>query len=580
MAEAKRRCKWRARRIAWCRKYGKFCNAPFEYETCPGYEPIEGHGTVTLGKVRRNIRLLRDQILPVETKGWEEAFPETLRLKPLFDMEDRLIEHKFPHEKSAIIDWIISCPGDIYRNITHGYPDFGYIMEKWERLSSYAARPPLSKLQAGDWEEIKTQIHDPSYKTLRDQYLSNLQRLREETLKMPMDPKRSTVMVESLDMIKALILWFESLDPYEPPRQQLDRLTDAIAKYFPREFFEGSRVQIPPSVTPVSRSCKVESAHPDIVKYVPGMPKEAYVCVVRKGITGRSIGRPEWGYVATIDYDYQPNEKVGYIQFVFVWDEFRHRGYGKLLVDSAVEDMKNYGIEKVYTAPVRPGSPEFFSALTFKPYETTPLYYKEILVRQKMGMLNIDVKHPSITSMYNITMAPTLELKSRHGPELKQMISEAEGQKREIGVMLCRNPAGDIHLSRACWGLRGKVEVHDCKDHLSPLGSFHTHLSGVANFSVPDLKLAVRKEELSCLGYSKGGQPYLKCILPKRYYDYPSSQRAEINRMLSEAESYIERASQLFRTSPHSTEARMLSERAIQWLSAVEKMLDVSEVQL
>jgi len=430
--EAKRRCKWRARRVAWCLKYAKFCNAPFEYETCPGYEPIEGHGTAPVERVRRNIRLLRDQILPEETKGWEEVFPETIRLKPLFDMQDSLIEHKFPHEKAQIIDTIISHTGDIYREMTHAYPHYGYVGEKWERLTTWTAKPPLSWLQAGDWEEIKTQIQDPSYKALRDQYLSNLQRLREETLKMPMDPNRSAVMVESLDMIKALIFWFESQNPYEPPRQQLDRLTDAIAKYFPREFFEGARVQIPPGT----------------------------------------------------------------------------------------------------------------------------------------DMLNI---------MYNITMAPTLELKSRHGPELKQMITEAEGQKREIGAMLCRSPSG-VHLSRTCYGRREMVSVVDCHDGLSPLGSFHVHLGGTDIFSPADLELALRKEELSCLGYTRGGRSYLKCIMPKRYYEYGPEKKAEIQSGLVEAKRDIEQATQLFRGD--IPKAVALSQRAKSTLSNIEQLLGAYEVEL
>jgi len=544
MIYAKPRCTWRARHIAWCRKYGKFCDAPREYEYCPGYEP-RGLRTLPFVKVSHNIRVLRNQIfssqmyaeIPTEVREsirrfWEsflrargllvppftdvprakaelqkafseieyqkeymnpqdyekikahlqwaidflerglvakaiseleglflfltgkmlqgsqlpltEVFPESLRLKPLFDMQDSLIEHKFPHEKSAIIDWIISCLGDIYRNMTHGYPDFGYVMEKWERLTSYATKPPLSRLQKGDWEEIRNQLQDPSYKALRDQYLSNLQRLREVTVKMPMDPKRQAVMIESLDMIKALILWFESQDPYAPPRQQLDRLTDAIASYFPREFFESSRVQIPP----------------------------------------------------------------------------------------------------------------------------------------RMDMLYRYAIHPTIAGKYNTTMSQTLELKSRHGSELRDLIAEAENQKREVGVMLCRTPTGDLHLSRACWGRRGTVTVADCHDGLSPQGSFHVHLSGTSSFSVPDLKLAIRKEELSCLGYSKGGQPYLKCILPKQYYKYPLSERAHMNEMLSQAESYIERANRIFQNSPQSPEARAFSEKALNFLSEVERKLDVSEVSL
>jgi len=318
--------------------------------------------------------------------------------------------------------------------MTHGYPDSAYIMEKWERLSSYAARSPLSKLQAGDWEEIKTQIQDPAYKALRDHYLNNLERLREETLRLPMDPKRSAVMIESLDMIKALILWFESLDPFAPPRQQLDRLTDAIAKYFPREFFEEARVQIPPGT----------------------------------------------------------------------------------------------------------------------------------------DMLNI---------MYNITMAPTLELKSRHGPELKQMITEAEGQKREIGAMLCRSPSG-VHLSRTCYGRRETVTVADCHDGLSPLGSFHVHLGGTDVFSVPDLELAIRKEELSCLGYTKAGVPMLKCIRPKRYYELPSESKAWVKRSLDQAKQDIERATLLFRSAPSQPEAIALSQRAKATLSNIEQLLGSYEVEL
>lgn len=158
-------------------------------------------------------------------------------LKPLFDTQDGLIEHKFPHEKAQIIDNIISNAGDIYREMTHTYPHYGYVGEKWERLTTWCARPPLSWLQEGDWEEIKKQLQDPHYKVQRDQYLSSLQWLREETIKMPMAPKRKTVMIESLDMIKALILWFESLDPYNPPWRQLDRLTGSVAIYFRRQFY-------------------------------------------------------------------------------------------------------------------------------------------------------------------------------------------------------------------------------------------------------------------------------------------------------------------------------------------------------
>jgi len=415
-----------------------------EYMNPQDYEKIKAHlewaiDFLEKGLVAKAISELEGLFLFLTGKMLQEpqlpspVFPESLRLKPLFDMQDTLIEHKFPHEKSAIIDWIISCPGDIYRNMTHAYPDFAYVMEKWERLGSYAARPPLSRLQASDWEEIKEQITEPAYKERRNQYLGNLGRLREETVKMPMNPKRQAVMIESLDMIKALIVWFESQNPYAPPRQQLHRLTDAVAGYFPQKFFETSRVQIP----------------------------------------------------------------------------------------------------------------------------------------RETGMLY----------RYNIS-ASTEELKSRFGSELRGLISEAEHEKREVGVMLCKTPTGDLHLSRACWGRRGTVTVADCHDGLSPLGSFHVHLGGTSVFSPADLELAIRKEQLSCLGYAKAGGSTLKCIAPKRYYDYPYKTRAEIKRSLDQAGQDIDRAVQLYRFSPANPEAISLSQRAQATLRNVEQFLNAYEVTL
>jgi GNAT superfamily N-acetyltransferase len=142
-----------------------------------------------------------------------------------------------------------------------------------------------------------------------------------------------------------------------------------------------------PHVTKIRKSCKVERLHPDLIKYVPSTPPTAYLCSVDAGITGRSVGLPEWGYVATISYDYQPNENVGYIELVHVWEEFRRKGYGKLLVDAAVEEMKRHNIKTVYTAPVRLGSREFFTALGFKPFKNTPLFYQ--LLSETEGALPV-----------------------------------------------------------------------------------------------------------------------------------------------------------------------------------------------
>jgi hypothetical protein len=174
----------------------------------------------------------------------------------------------------------------------------------------------------------------------------------------------------------------------------------------------------------------------------------------------------------------------------------------------------------------------------------------------------------------------TLELKSRFGSELRSMIEEAERQKREVGTMLCQTHAGDLHLSRACWGRRETVTVADCHDGLSPLGSFHVHLGGTDMFSVPDLELAIKKEQLSCLGYTRGTYPYLKCVIPKRFYELPYETRASIKRSLDQARQDIERANQLFRSSPSNPDAQVLSRRAQATLRNIESLLEAYEVPL
>lgn len=128
----------------------------------------------------------------------------------------------------------------------------------------------------------------------------------------------------------------------------------------------------------IDKECVTMEPHPDLVKYVPDMPRETLVCTVTAGITGESIGRLEWGHIGTITYNYMPREGIGYIEFINVWDEFRRKGYGELLVNKALERMKENNVRSVYTAPVKKGSPEFFATLNFQPLAGTPLFYKYI----------------------------------------------------------------------------------------------------------------------------------------------------------------------------------------------------------
>ena len=182
-------------------------------------------------KFSRNRELLRASLkrqrVVAEGKIWA--------LRPLFEMQSSLIEHKFPHEKAAIMDWILSDSiGDIYRNMCEITPHFGYVMEKWERTAYYVTTPPRSGLRAGDWEEIKEQVTEPTYMPRRNQWLSNLALLRQETVAFPMEPKRKEVMLAVLDLQEAVMHWFESGDPYRPPDVAKDKLTWAVGEYFPK----------------------------------------------------------------------------------------------------------------------------------------------------------------------------------------------------------------------------------------------------------------------------------------------------------------------------------------------------------
>jgi hypothetical protein len=195
-----------------------------------------------IDKVRRNLKLLRSQIFPLETKWFPNPADRVVAdgkiwaLRPLFEMQSNTIEHSFPHEKAAIIDWILSDSiGDIYRAMCEIHPNYGYVMEKWTRVMKYVTRPPLSGLQSGDWDEIREQLMEPTYKLRRDKWLYDLAALRDATVKAAMDSeKRRAVMIATLDLQKATVYWFESLDPNNPPLIERDHLTGAIGDYFPR----------------------------------------------------------------------------------------------------------------------------------------------------------------------------------------------------------------------------------------------------------------------------------------------------------------------------------------------------------
>lgn len=186
----------------------------------------------------------------VDVEKWERKWKEPDKqhnpntdkyLRPmwfpkLYDIQNSLLEHKFPTPNRY--EYIISAAGDIYRMMTEKYPDYNYINEKWEILTKYCSSWSNWFFGESDTQAIRRSMADPMYITKRNEYIKNLHLLKEETLKTPIEQKRQSLMVKSLDMIEALIIWFESTNWRKPPIRELEALTDAFATFFPDKFYE------------------------------------------------------------------------------------------------------------------------------------------------------------------------------------------------------------------------------------------------------------------------------------------------------------------------------------------------------
>lgn len=153
----------------------------------------------------------------------------------LFQLQNTLIEHKFPENHLAIHEYLISCAGDIFREMTRMYPWYPYINEKWGTLQKWCRGQ--GNLRWGDYILYERLMAEPYYAEKKNLYMQNLKILKDQTTETNMEPKRKVVMLKALAMIYGLITWFESLHP-PPPHKELEELTDAIADYFPKEFWE------------------------------------------------------------------------------------------------------------------------------------------------------------------------------------------------------------------------------------------------------------------------------------------------------------------------------------------------------
>lgn len=163
-------------------------------------------------------------ILPLIKRKKQEQYPY---LK-LLDLQTELIEHKFP--TSGVSEQIISHAGDIYRTMTHNFPDGGYAGPKLEWLKKYIRKGWVDQLEY-EREIQGIELKRPGYKEKRDQFMKNLQILIEQTNAVVIEKKRKDVMLASLDMIKGLVKWYET-NYYDKPRKELETLIEKMDHYF------------------------------------------------------------------------------------------------------------------------------------------------------------------------------------------------------------------------------------------------------------------------------------------------------------------------------------------------------------
>lgn len=158
---------------------------------------------------------------------------ESYNRKYLFDMQSILIEHKFPLDHIAEHEYQISNAGDIFRSLTESSPDPGYFGRKVDSLVHY-----FKSDNTGDFLEYRELMKSNTYKKSRDKYMKNLMELRRLTETAYIDPRRKEAMLSGLDLIKEIILWFESGNPHRPPTLTMNKLIDNLESFIPGPIYE------------------------------------------------------------------------------------------------------------------------------------------------------------------------------------------------------------------------------------------------------------------------------------------------------------------------------------------------------
>lgn len=99
----------------------------------------------------------------------------------------------------------------------------------------------------------------------------------------------------------------------------------------------------------IRTKCGIVQVHPDLTKHFPDLPKEWEGCDSLMLVTGV----PEWGTIGTLSYTYSSDYKMGFLEHIFLWEDFRGKGIAREMHRFAFQDMREKGVENIFTSIVR-----------------------------------------------------------------------------------------------------------------------------------------------------------------------------------------------------------------------------------
>lgn len=128
----------------------------------------------------------------------------------LYHLQDETVEHKFPHNVILFPDEMLSCAGDIYREIAgRNWPAPSYLSEKLWRLDKNIINNPYG-IEDFWWTVREEKKMPRAWARGRDDFLATLKNLYHATEIAQISFDRKAAMLAALKLEIAMVYWYES----------------------------------------------------------------------------------------------------------------------------------------------------------------------------------------------------------------------------------------------------------------------------------------------------------------------------------------------------------------------------------